>query len=180
MMTSSRWFGSFAAIALMAAPAVADSGVAAGKVKEIDPAKQQFVLTDSAGKDWTIRLDDAVIINRGGKEGRSDLKAGDPVNVCYRKGAFQWTAHYILVQEGDTKDATLVHGAVKGYDADKNRVTFTDPQGKDWTFPLGDAKVRLNREPVKIGDVKIGDHALALVEKVGDVSTLRSLMIERK
>ena len=78
-----------------------------------------------------------------------------------------WTAHYILVQEGDTKNCELVHGTVKSYDVDKKQVTFTDHRDKDWTFPMGDAKVRLNREDSKIEDIKIGDRALAIVEKDG-------------
>ena len=45
---------------------------------------------------------------------------------------------------------------------------------------MGDAKVRLNREDSKIGDIKIGDKALAIVEKIGEVTTLKCLMIERK
>lgn len=180
MKTVSRWFGSFAAIALMASPAVADNAVSAGKVKEINSNKQEFVLTDAAGKDSTIKLGDAVVINRGGKESRSNLNAGDPVNVCYDKGVFTWTAHYILVQEGDTKDASLVSGSVKSYDPDKEQVVLTDQQGKDWTLPMGDAKVRLNREDSKIGDLKIGDPALAIVERTGDGATLKCLMIERK
>ena len=114
-----------------------------------------------------------------GKESQSDLNAGDPVNVCYDKGLLTWTAHYILVQEGDTKNRELVHGFVKNYDADKKEVTFTD-EAKDWTFPMGDAKVRLNREDSKIRDIKIGDKALAIVEKRGEAATLKCLMIERK
>ena len=70
----------------LAGTAVAADAIAAGKVKAINADKKEFVLTDSAGKDWTIKLGDNVIINRGGKESQSDLKAGDPVNVCYDKG----------------------------------------------------------------------------------------------
>jgi hypothetical protein len=40
--------------------------------------------------------------------------------------------------------------------------------------------VRLNREDSKIGHIKIGDKALAIVEKIGEVTTLECLMIERK
>jgi hypothetical protein len=179
MMNFSKWFSALAAFVLLAGPAVADDAVAAGKVKAIHADKKEFVLTDSAGKDWTIKLGDTVVINRGGKESQSDLNAGDPVNVCYDKGLLTWTAHYILVQEGDAKNRELIHGAIKNYDADKKEVTFTD-QAKDWTFPTGDAKVRLNREDIKIGDIKIGDKALAIVEKVGERTTLKCLMIERK
>jgi hypothetical protein len=43
-----------------------------------------------------------------------------------------------------------------------------------------DAKVRLNGEDSKIGDLKIGDKAIAIVEKIGEATTLKSLMIDRK
>ena len=59
---------------------------AAGKIKGVNANKKEFVLTDSAGKDGTIKLGDNVVINRGGKESQSDLNAGDAVNVCYDKG----------------------------------------------------------------------------------------------
>jgi hypothetical protein len=45
---------------------------------------------------------------------------------------------------------------------------------------MGDAKVRLNKQAGKVEDIKIGENALAIVEKVGDKETLKSLMIERK
>jgi Cu/Ag efflux protein CusF len=179
MMNFSKWFSALAGFVLLAGPAVAGDAIAAGKVKGVDADKKEFVLTDSAGKDWTFRLGDTVIINRAGKESQSYLSAGDPVNVCYDRGLLTLTAHYILVQEGEAKNRELYHGSVKNYDADKKEVTITD-ETKAWTFPMGDAKVRLNREDSKIGDIKIGDKALAIVEKIGEVKTLKCLMIERR
>ena len=153
-----------AAFVLLAGPTVAAEAVAAGKVKGVNAEKKEFVLTDREGKDWTIKLGDTVVINRGGKESQSDLNAGDPVNVCYEKGLFTWTANYILVQEGDTKDCTLVTAPSRITMSEQ--VTFTDHQDKDWTFPMGNAKVRLNRADSKIENIKIGDRALAIVEKL--------------
>ena len=169
-----------AAFVLLAGPTVAAEAVAGGKVKGVNADKKEFVLTDSEGKDWTFNLGDTVVINRGGKESQSDLNAGDPVNVCYDKGLLTWTAHYILVQEGDTKDCLLVNGTVKNYDADKKQVTFTDHKDKDWNFPMAKAKVRLNKQDSKIENIKIGDHALAIVEKMEGGATLKCLMIDRK
>jgi hypothetical protein len=179
MMSLSKWFSAMATFVLLAGPVVADDAIAAGKVKAINAEKKEFVLTDSAGKDWTIKLGDTVVINRGGKESQSDLNAGDPVNVCYDKGLLTWTAHYILVQEGDTRSCELMHGSIKNYDVDKKEVTFTD-RDKDSTFPMGQAKVCLNGKDSKIGDIKIGDKALAVVEKMGEGKTLKCLMIDRK
>jgi hypothetical protein len=174
------WFSAVAAVVMLAGPAVAEDAVSAGKVKVVNAEKKDFVLTDNAGKDWTIKLGDAVVINRGGKESQSDLNAGDAVNVCYDKGILTWTAHYILVQEGNTKNCELVHGTLKNYDVDKKQVTFTDHRGKDFTFPMGSAKVRLNNADSKIEDIKIGDRALGIVEKDGDATTLKCLMFEHK
>lgn len=180
MKRISQWLCAMGAFVVLAGPAIAADAIAAGKIKAVNAEKKDIVLTDSDGKDWTIKLGDNVVINRGGKESQSDLNAGDPVNVCYDKGLLTWTAHYILVQEGNTKDCELVHGTVKNYDVDKKQVTFTDHRDKNWTFPMGDAKVRLNREDSKIQDIKIGDSALAIVEKTGDSTTLKCLMVERK
>jgi hypothetical protein len=173
-------FGAMAAVVMLAGPAVAEDAVSAGKVKVVNAEKKDFVLTDSAGKDWTIKLGDDVVINRGGKDSQSDLNAGDVVNVCYDKGILTWTAHYILVQEGNTKNCELVHGTLKNYDVDKKEVTFTDHREKDWTFPMGSAKVRLNKQDSKIEDIKIGDRALGIIEKDGDATTLKCLMFEHK
>jgi Cu/Ag efflux protein CusF len=169
-----------AAFVVLAGPAAASDAVAAGKVKGVDAEKKEFVLTDRDGKDWTFKLGDTVVINRGGKESQSDLKMGDPVNVCYDKGLLAWTTHYILVQEGDTKDCTLVSGTVKTYDADKKQLTLTDNQKKDWTFPATTAKVRLNKQDSKMENVKIGDPVLAIVEKTDDSTMVKCLMINRK
>jgi hypothetical protein len=141
--------------------------------------EEGLVLTDVDAKDWTIKLGDTVVINRGGKESQGDLNAGDVVNVCYDKGSFAWTAHFILVQERDTKDCALVHGTVKDYDGAKKRVTFSGHQAEDWTFPMGGAEARLNREDSKIENIKIGDRTLATVEKAEEDTTLKCLMIYR-
>ena len=173
-------FGAMAAVVMLAGPALAEDAISAGKVKVVNAEKKDVVLTDNAGKDWTIKLGDDVVMNRGGKESQSDLNAGDSVNVCYDKGILTWTAHYILVQEGNTKNCELVHGTLKNYDVDKKEVTFTDHREKDWTFPMGSAKVRLNKHDSKIEDIKIGDRALGIVEKDGDTTTLKCLMFEHK
>jgi Cu/Ag efflux protein CusF len=180
MRSFSKWVSALAAIVLLAGTALAAESVAAGKVKSINADKKQFVVTDAAGKDWTMQFGDDVVINRGGKESKSDLKVDDMVNVMHDKGVLTWTARYILVQEGDTKNCALVYGAVKSYDADKKALDFTDEHGTARTFAMGNAKVRLNTEDSKVENLKIGDHALAIVEMMGDKMTLKSLRVERK
>ena len=186
MKTFSWMLGALTALVLSAGPATAADAVAAGKIKSVNAEKKEFVLTDSAGKDWTFKLGENVVINRGGKESQNDLKDGDPINVYYDKGVLTWTANYILVQEGDTKDCMLMYGRVKKYDADTKTLTCTDPAEKDWSCPLGSGKVRLTRKGgeivnSKIGEVKIGDKAVAIVQKADDgATTLKCLMIDRK
>jgi len=179
MNSFSKCVSALVPIVLLAGTASAADAISSGKVKTIDAEKKVFVLTDAAGKDWKIKLANNVVINRGGKETEGDLHENDHVHVWYDKGTFTWTAHYILVQEGGAKNRWLMHGTVKNYDADKKELTFTS-QASNWTFPMGDVKVRLNREDSKIGHIKIGDKALAIVEKIGEVTTLECLMIERK
>jgi hypothetical protein len=180
MKSFSKWICALVAIALLAGTTMAAEAVAVGKVKAINADKKEFVLTDAAGKDFTVKLGDAVVINRGGKESQSDLKTGDAVSVMYDKGVLTWTAEYILVQEGTNKTCELAHGAFKGYDADKKHLSFTDAGGKELTFAMGDAKVRLNKEDGKIEDMKIGDKTLVILDKSGDKTTLRSVMVVRK
>jgi Cu/Ag efflux protein CusF len=180
-MCLSKWISVTMAIALMANSAAAADTVSNGKVKSIDAGNKTFVLTDSAGKDWTFTLGDNLIVNRGGKESKSDLKTGDTIAVCYDKGVIglTWTTHYILVQEGTTKTCDLIRGNVKSYDADKNELTFTNEVKKDSIYPIGKAVVRVNMENSKFGDVRIGDHALLIVETVEGKATLQSVMVHR-
>ena len=182
MMCLSKWVSASSAIALtamLASGAAAADKVAGGKVKSVDADNKTFVLTDSADKDFTIKLGDQLVVNRAGKESKSDLKAGDVINVCSDKGTFTWTAHYILVQEGTFKGSKLVRGNVKGYDADKKDLTLTSELKQDSTYPLGKAPVRVNMEDSTMANVKIGDHALLIVNTIADKSTLQSVMIDR-
>jgi hypothetical protein len=180
MMCLSKGVSAVAAIVLLAGTALAAEAVIYGKVKTINDAQKEVVLTDSAGKDWTFKLAEDVVINRGGKESQTDLKTGDPVNVLFDKGAVTWKAHYFLVTDGDRKNWELMVGAVKSYDPDKKELSITDENGKVWVFAQGDAKVRINREDSKMQDIKTGDRASVIVEKYGDKTTLKSLMVERK
>lgn len=178
-MCSTKWLSATMAIALTASSAAAMDTVADGKVKSINADNKTFVLTDSANKDFTFALGDNLVVNRAGKESKSDLKAGDPISVCYDKGLLTWTAHYILIQEGTGKGCELIRGNIKSYDAAKNELVFTNQVKEDSTYAVGKAMVRLNMADTKIDNVKIGDHALLIVNKVDGKSTLRSVMIDR-
>lgn len=168
------------ALVLLAGMASAADAISSGKVKSIKADKKEFVLSDTAGKDWTIKLGNDVVINRGGKETAGDLNENDVVNVCYDKGTFTWTANYILVQEGNSKNWKLMHGTFKGYDPGKKLLSFTDIGGTELTFGWGDGNVRLNKKDAKVGNLKIGDKTLIIVETNRDTLTLKAVMVERK
>lgn len=178
-MVISKWLSASLAIAVLASTVAAADTVSNGKVKSINPDNKTFVLTDSAGKDFTIKLGDNLIVNREGKETKSDLKAGDVVDVCHDSGVFSWTAHYILVQEGTAKNSGLIRGNVKGYDADKKELTITNENKKDSTYPMGKAMVRLNMEAAQIEALRIGDHVLLIVDTIEGTPVLRSVMVDR-
>jgi len=169
-----------AAIVLLAGMASAADAISSGKVKAIHSDKKEFVLTDTDGKDCTIKLGTNVVINRDGKETEGDLNENDTVNVCYDKGTFTWTAHYILIQEGSSKNWKLMHGTFKGYDPGKKLLSFTDVGGTDLSFGWGDGKVRLNKKDAKVENLKIGDKTLIIVETNRDTMTLKAVMVERK
>ena len=67
----------------LAIPAHAEE--AKGKVKSVSGDKNEFVMTDSAGKDFTIHLDQngKVFINDKAAK-LSDLQAGEEVTVTYQ------------------------------------------------------------------------------------------------
>jgi hypothetical protein len=180
MKSFSKFFSAVAAIAMLASTAAAADTISVGKVKSTSPDKKSFVLTDAAGKDHTVQFGEAVVVNRGGKEGKNDLTAGDKVNVCNDSAATTPTAHYILIQEGTTKNSTLVRGDVKSFDAASKQLVFTDENAKSWTFPMGDAPVSLNGQTSRMGDIRNGDHALIVVDTVGTTPTLRNVIVNRK
>jgi Cu/Ag efflux protein CusF len=179
MMCVRKWISATLAIALLASTASAADTVAHGKVKVISPENKTFVLTDSAAKDVVITFGDNLVVNRAGKESKGDLKAGDTISICYDKGDFVSKAHYILVQEGTSKNSALIRGSVKSYDSDKKELTFTNEVKKDSTYAMGEARVRVNMEDATIENVKIGDNVLLIVNTVEGKATLQSVMVDR-
>ncbi len=175
-----KWFVAVCTGLMLSGAASAAHAISTGTVKSVDNEKKEFVLTDSDAKDWKFKLDKEVVINRAGKESASDLKANDSINVCYDKGMMTWTAKYILVNEGAMKDCKLVHGTFKKYDAGTKEFTNTETGEKDTTYPMGDAKVRLNMKTSDIESIRVGDMTLAIVKTTGDTMSLNALMVTRK
>ena len=182
MKVFSMWSGALAAILMLASQAAASDTIFIGKVKTVNAEKKTCVMTDAAGKDHNFALDAKVIINRAGKESNNGLKAGDAVQVCYDPGLGTWTCHYIVVQEGDSKNWTLSRGNFKSYDAAKKQVTFTDTtDSKDFAFTMGDAKVSLNGEASQMASLRAGDEAVVIVDRTtGADPTLKAFVASRK
>src|SRR5260370_37725260 len=59
---------------------------ATGKIKSVTADKQEFVLTDKDGKDWTFQMDENAKVRLNDKNAElKELKAGDEVQVTYTK-----------------------------------------------------------------------------------------------
>lgn len=85
MSRQPKWFVALLALTLVATLAVpvwaADT---MGKLKSITPEKKEFVLTDTAGKDWPFLVDPAARVVIAGKPAKlEELKAGDEVLLGY-------------------------------------------------------------------------------------------------
>jgi hypothetical protein len=158
----------------------AAEAVATGTVKSVDLGKREFILTDSMGKDRTVEYDEEMIVNRGGRDGQSELKTNDAICLYYEPGGLVWSANYILVQEGDTRNWSIGHGNVKSNETEKKEIAFIDDQGRKWTYSTDGVPVFVNRTKSKIESIKVGEHVMALQQKAGDRTTLKGLYITRK
>jgi hypothetical protein len=172
----------FALLVGLTARACGAEATARGKIKSIEAEKKQFVLTDLNGKDWTFTLGDNLVIRTADKEGKfADLKAGDEVSIVYDKGITQYVANYILNHQGDSKGLEVGYGSLKHFDADKKQLVLTDPNGKDWTFKVGDdAKIRLSDKEAKPADLKLGDKMTVVYSKQGNDMTVQDVLANRK
>jgi len=179
MRSLATWGGAILAVLVLASAASAAGHIAAGQVKGIDAEKREFVLTDAAGKDFTFKLSDRTMMNRGGSESQSDLKPGDSIFVCYQKGLLTWTARYILIRDGASKNWELAHGKLKGYDAERQNFTYTSDDGKDMTHSAAFARVWVNNHEVAFDDLQIGESVLLVVAREGGKTNLLRVMSER-
>jgi len=77
--------------------------------------------------------------------------------------------------------AETVKGKVANVSADKNEMTLTDKNDKEWKFQIDDnAKVRLNDKDSKLKDLKAGDEVEIRYEKQGDKYIAREIRCDRK
>jgi len=164
---------------LLLVGAAAATDIGAGRIKGVNADKKEFVLTDADGKDFTFKMSDKTIINRGGKETKSDLSIDDVVYVQYEKGVLTWTARYVLVQEGDSKNWELHQGKLKMYDAEKENFTYTTDDNKDLTYSAFGARAWINNKECSFDDLKIGEKVLLIVDREKTKLSLKWVMVER-
>jgi len=156
---------------------------AASKIKAVTPDTKQFVATDKEGKDTTYKLaDNARIITPSDPNAKlSDLKTGQEVTIAYEKRGDEYLANGVLLHEGAFKNDELIGGTIKSRNNDRSEFVLRDPNGKEWTFQLGDtAKVRLNDKDSKFVDLKDNDHVLITYHKQGDKNMVTNLFADRR
>lgn len=180
MSAYARLLGIALGVFAVAADVIGAESIATGKIKGVELEKRQFVFTDQTGTDRTVKYDEDTVINRGGRDGQSDFKVDDAICLYYETSGLMWRASYVLIQEGDTKNWSLGHGNVKSINAEKNEMTYVDDKGRDWTYPTSSATVFINRTKSKVESIKVGEHVMALLQKAGDRTTLKSLYVTRK
>jgi len=182
MKRLSKWVMAMVASVLLAGTALGADALASGKVKSVDAANKSFVMTDAAGKDFTFTLDEKAGINRAGKDVEiTALKPGEEISLLYVKGVLKSMAEYILVHEGDYKNCRLGGGSFKTWDADQKRLTLTGFDKKAYTFEVGaDTQVQLAGKSSKIDELKLGDQATVIYDRVGDKLMIRQLIADRR
>jgi hypothetical protein len=75
-----------------------------GTIKSINTNKNEFVLTDKDGKDWTFKMaDDAKVQTSDNKTAKlEDLKVGDKIRVDYTKKGDDFLANKVQNDKGET------------------------------------------------------------------------------
>lgn len=158
-----------------------------GKLKTVTADKNQIVVTDDKGKDWTFHIAEGAKIchpdkdnDKVLKEGKlGDLRVGTPLSILWDEKGDRMMAKAVLACEGVYRDAALGRGTLKSATGDQ--VVITDPKGKEWTYRVADqARVRVNDRVVQMNDLKAGDNVVFVYEKQGDRHLLRDICAERK
>ena len=76
----------FALVAVFALVTAASAADAKGRVKSVTADKNQFVMADETGKNWTINVATDAKVRLNDKDSRlADLQADDEVQVTYEK-----------------------------------------------------------------------------------------------
>ncbi len=95
MIRLPKWVFVVLALTLVVGTAVA-ADTAKGKIKSVTADKQEFVLTDTNGKDWTFHMDPKATVRLNDKDSKlADLKPGDDVEIKYEKKGDRFVAEDI-------------------------------------------------------------------------------------
>lgn len=71
-------------------------------------------------------------------------------------------------------------GTVKAVDIDAKKITCTKSCGEEMTCAVADdAKITINGEPAKLGDLKAGDKVECMVVKKGDAQIIQRIAAKR-
>jgi len=152
-----------------------------GTIKSMDADKNQVIVTDENGKDWTYHVQEGVKIYCDKiKDAKfADLKVGSEVRLLWEKKEGKLCAAALLHSDGAYRNAALADGTIKT--ADDNQLVVTDGKNKDWKYQLSDtAKINVNDKSAKAGDLKTGDHVMMVYEKEGERYTILDICAERK
>jgi hypothetical protein len=147
-----------ALLAGMSAPArAADEEKVRGRIKSLRADKNEFVMTDSTGKNWNFHVDVGAKVYVKDKESKfSDLQVDDHVLVTYKTINKKPIAREIKLEERtDTETAV---GKIKSLKLDKDQMVLTAVNKKNYTFLFGPAvRVVIGGKEGKRADLKEGD-----------------------
>jgi Cu/Ag efflux protein CusF len=88
--------GLLVAVLLLVLAAPVWAADAKGKIKSVDPDKQEVVITDNDAKNWTFHLDKDAKVFLNDKEAKlADVQPGDAVAITYEKAGDKLMASVI-------------------------------------------------------------------------------------
>jgi len=168
-------------LALGLASSVLAMQSAKGTFKSMDGDKNQVVVTDENGKDWTYHVQDGARIycdkNKDAK--LADLKVGSEVRLLWEKKDGKLCVQAVIHTDGAYRNSRLADGTIKT--AEENQLVITDDKSKDWKYQLSDtARINVNDKSAKAGDLKTGDHVTMVYDQEGTRYTILDICATRK
>jgi Cu/Ag efflux protein CusF len=152
-----------------------------GTIKSVDADKNQVIVTDENGKDWTYHVQDGTTIycDKIKDAKLADLKVGSEVRLLWEKKEGKLCAEAVIHTDGAYRNARLADGTIKT--AEDNQLVITDDKSKDWKYQLAHtAKIKVNDKSAKARDLKTGDRVTMVYEKEGTRYTILDICAKRK
>jgi phosphotransferase system IIA component len=165
LLQSFTGLAAVALLALLASPLLANNVVA--RVKSVAADRNQVVVTDQNGKDWTFQVGQNAQIRDNNRDSKlADLRPGQQVNVIYQVQNNGLVASEIRLQQAqpaaqqaqatkqpaqqaqqgqqaaqqgqrDQQAQHQVRGKIQNVAADQHQFTIRDQKDRDWTFRAG-------------------------------------------